>query len=519
MLAVGVAGILTLAVIGVLQTDLFVRAPARPGPINTATQLSGRVIFEDQPMAGAHVQIVGHTQVSITDADGRFTLPDPGQDGIISAWKDGFFIASAPADRNPLAITLRKLPPADHEGYAWQSPGDAAALAQNRESCVRCHPGIYAEWALSGHGLSAVRQHFRNLYEGTDSAGRPNVGWNLSKENPDGAGVCAACHAPTFEPSAEKQYDLRPLFAKHPEDDPGLSGVHCDYCHKVSGPAGGDIGLTHGRFGLKLLRPAEGQLLFGPLKDSTRNDNAFSAFLRDSRYCASCHEGTVFGVPVYTTYSEWQASPAGKRGMQCQHCHMKPTGAMSNVARGAGGAERDPTTLANHRFFDGPAAEMVRKSLRVDLRPTRHKDAVRVVLDIRAEDAGHRVPTGFVDRNVVVIVTAVNADGENVAAKKGPTLPPIAGKRVSGQAGRLYAKVLKDFQGRSPAPFWRAAPEFTDTRLVPGEADVTEWLFPLSVQAINVRIIHRRFWPEVAEQKGWTDNESLIVNWTEHVPP
>ena len=69
------------------------------------------------------------------------------------------------------------------------------------------------------------------------------------------------------------------------------------------------------------------QLFFGPLDDVDRGEDAFSPLYRESRYCASCHEGIVFGVHVYSTYSEWLSSPARRAGKQCQDCHMAPTGA------------------------------------------------------------------------------------------------------------------------------------------------------------------------------------------------
>src|SRR5206468_1854550 len=84
--------------------------------------------------------------------------------------------------------------------------------------------------------------------------------------------------------------------------------------------------------------PERGQLFFGPLDDVDRGEDVASAFQRDSRFCAACHEGTVFGVPVYTTYSEWTESPAGRRGQSCQGCHLAPTGTLTNLAPGLGRA-------------------------------------------------------------------------------------------------------------------------------------------------------------------------------------
>src|SRR5262249_5779942 len=149
--------------------------------------------------------------------------------------------------------------------------------------------------------------------------------------------------------------------------------------------------LTHGRFGLTLLRPAHGQLFFGPLDDVDRGEDAYVPLYRRSRYCASCHEAIVFGVQVYSTYSEWRESPASREGKQCQTCHMAPTGTLTNIAPGKGGIERDPRTLGNHRFFAGSQEEMLRRCLRVTLELSSVPDGTRADVVVTAEDVGHRV--------------------------------------------------------------------------------------------------------------------------------
>jgi hypothetical protein len=67
----------------------------------------------------------------------------------------------------------------------------------------------------------------------------------------------------------------------------------------------------------------------------------------------------------------------------------------------------------------------------------------------------------------------------------------------------------------SPAPFWRAAPEVADTRLVPGVPDRLELAFPAAADHLRVRLLYRRFWQEVADAKGWADNETVIADVTE----
>src|SRR5262249_3831863 len=109
------------------------------------------------------------------------------------------------------------------------------------------------------------------------------------------------------------------------------------------------------------------------------------------------------------------------------------------------------------------------------------------------------------------LVSARDAFGIEVSPVNGPQLPEIAGF-VKGQPGRLYAKILKDFDGHSPAPFWRADSRPEDLRLVPGQTDSATWLFPASARTIHARLLYRKFWPEVAAAKGWPDNEMEVRN-------
>jgi hypothetical protein len=466
-------------------------------------EVIGRVLAGDSPVEGARVRLKATAHAATTDAHGRFRLPRPDGAGRVTAWKDGFLIAGAGLDADPLDLRLTPLPAADHDGYQWVDPAPKDGAAQN---CANCHADIYKEWAASGHARSASGRRFRNLYEGTNWDGDSGVGWGLLNEHPVGAGVCAACHAPALPDDDSAQFDLRELRGV------AARGVHCDYCHKVSAVGDGKLGLTFGRYNLRLLRPGEGQLFFGPLDDVDRGEDAYSPLYHESRYCASCHEGVVFGVPVYTTYSEWLDSPARRDGKQCQDCHMAPTGKMTNVAPSRGGVERDPKTLANHRFFDGGQDEMLRKCLNAEAGWQSGDDETRLTVRLRADGAGHRVPTGFIDRHLILTVAGEDAAGRPLAVRSGPTLPAAAGKDLAGKPGKLYAKLLKDFDGHSPAPFWRADPDADDTRLEPGRADEAEFAFPPGLARAHVRVIYRRFWDEVVRAKGWPDRDLTVLD-------
>jgi hypothetical protein len=476
-------------------------------PERLPNTISGEVCDEHGFVAAAKVRVQGTPETTLTDSYGQFHLPRQLAAGKrLTAWKQGYFIGSVEAGAPSPVIQLRALPDADCENYRWVDPDPDAGSPQN---CGNCHEKIHSEWTASGHARAASNRQFLNLYDGSDWQGRQNIGWNLLAENPDGAGVCTACHAPALAFGDPAYYDLRQAAGT------AAKGVHCDYCHKVADVEDVQFGRTHGRFGLRLLRPADGQITIGPLDDVDRGDDTFAAIYRDSRYCATCHEGTVFGVHVYGTYSEWLDSPARKEGKQCQSCHMTPTGTMSNFAPGKGGIERDPQSLANHRFFAGDRFTMLRKSLRVEVQSRLEKETTRVDIAILAQDAGHRVPTGFSDRNILLVVEALEAAGRSLPPREvTPLLPTLAGKSFRGQAGILYAKQLSDFDGHSPVPFWRARPELADTRLSPGQAERSAFDFAGSADRIRVRLLYRRFWQDIADIKGWPNNEAVILDKT-----
>lgn len=194
---------------------------------------------------------------------------------------------------------------------------------------------------------------------------------------------------------------------------------------------------------------------------------------------------------------------------------MKPTGRMTNMAPGHGGITRDPRTLANHRFFDGSQEEMLRRAVQASAEFERDRGQVRARVQVWTQDVGHRLPTGFVDRHLVLVVEGEDRDGHPLMIRSGPTLPAPAGTEVVGRPGRLYGRVLKDFEGRSPAPFWLASPDPPpDTRLLPGVADVSTFVFPPGLARLYLRILYRRFWPEVARIKGWPARDTLVLERT-----
>jgi hypothetical protein len=498
-------GLVTFLALGLWACWYIPRGDQKPEPGRspvTPPAITGRIVAPEGPLAGVCVRFQGTGRSTTTDEAGRFRLSSSASAQRVTAWKEGYFIAGAPLKTFPRELQLHPLPEKDNPAYEWVSPDPGPG----ERRCGNCHAEIYREWQSSGHARSATGRRFRSLYEGSDWEGKEGVGWGLLTEYADGAGVCAACHAPALPEVSQAFFDLRQVsgVARH--------GVHCDYCHKIAEVGAGTVGLTHGRYGQRLLRPAEGKQVFlGPLDDVDRGEDTYAPLYGQSRYCASCHEGILFGVPVYRTYSEWLDSPARRAGKQCQDCHMAATGRLTNIAPGHGGIERDPVTLGNHRFFAGSQEAMLQRCLHLSTEVQKQGEGYLVSVVVQVGDVGHRLPTGFIDRHLLLVVEGQTQEGERLPAT-GPVLPGAAGKGLAGRPGKFYGRLLGDEKGQSPVPFWRASQE-VDTRLSPGAREEVNWHFrggSKGLARVRVRLIYRRFYEEVAHRKGWPEDEIVV---------
>jgi hypothetical protein len=275
--------------------------------------LSGIVTANGQPVAGARVRLQTTEHFAETDPHGRFRFPHQSNQGRLTAWKEGFFIAGIALDAKPLSLSLTRLPEHDANDYDWVDPAPQRGGLHN---CAHCHAEIYQEWTTSAHSRAASGKHFRNLYDGMDWHGKPEATWSLLDQHPNGAAVCSSCHAPAIPSGDPALFDLRELRGV------AAKGVHCDYCHKVSGVGEDDkLGLTHGRFDLKLLRPAKAkddeeqrQIFFGPLDDVDRGEDAYSPLYKQSRYCASCHEAWFSACRCTRPIPSGLPAPRGRPG-------------------------------------------------------------------------------------------------------------------------------------------------------------------------------------------------------------
>ncbi len=320
----------------------------------------------------------------------------------------------------------------EKEKKAPASGKTEAADGRYHNHCGECHEDIYKLWNKSRHAKAAKTGYFL----GTEGEFRKLTGVNL----PRGKEFCRTCHAPTL-PGVEAKTD----------------GVVCQFCHSVK-----DVKL--GRKPSPFIM-GSGDTKYGPLADVESPDHATerNEIFTNSRLCAGCHEyRTEAGLPILSTYSEWEKSGFKEQGIHCQTCHM------SEVA----GDIVDPKLKRNggakinlHRFVGGHKPEQLHKAVRVKILKVRQEgDKLAVSVEVDNKGAGHSFPTGMPTRKVVV-EASIEVSGEEVRSEK------IVLKRVLGD------KDGKPIKGAASL-FHRAVSVLSDTLLAPQEKRVLTFTLP-----------------------------------------
>lgn len=501
-------------------------------PLDAATRIAGVVVDpHGTPISGAVVRLQTTQLSDISDPSGRFELiiDAPVDATLVTAWKAGFYNGgqAIPAGGVDACISLTPIPPGDNQNYQWLPPlaSEGAASPGNPPKirpCADCHPDLAKQWKESAHGRAAANPVFLAFYGGAEDESPAGAGPVYKSDFPDSAGNCALCHAPAAA--------LANPFGSDPRDarGPAAEGVFCDLCHKINAvdvdPSGGRPGILSIGFS----RPASPhQIFYGPYDDVVPGDDSFHPLYKESRVCAPCHEGTFWNVPMYSEFSEWRESSYAARGVQCQGCHMKPDATPTRFAlEREGGRVRDPATIPTHRFDGIRDRDFMAKAIHLGVEGASKGDAISVAVTVRNVNAGHHVPTGNPMRNMILLVDAVDDQGNRLPLARGERVPswggvgPVAEGNYAGLPGKGFAKVLRDAMpypdGRGPrhlvraypAPHWRPAVIESDTRIPADGLDAS--LYEFSVPAdwrgsirISTTLIYR------GAYKAWMDAKGL----------
>ncbi len=526
---------------------------------NLAT-LKGRVSDKNGPVSGAVVRLKTTDTFTQSDNEGNFTLQFV-QDGtpcLITAWAEGYYITGGseykPGDTN-IELFLEHHSSEDNPDYTWVS---AYACAGRPNNCENCHSAQsdsgnlpFDEWRNDAHALSAENIRFLTMYLGTDVSGNtspmtvytshreygsiplardpdlPYYGPGYKLDFPNSAGNCASCHAPLA--SINDPYGINPV---------SLEGVHregisCDFCHKII-----DVKLDQqsglpndnmpGVISYKFRRPFDGHQFFaGPFDDVAPGEDTYSAVQKESQYCASCHFGSFWDVQIYNSYGEWLESPysAGPYKLTCQDCHM-PTGLSDHFAAiDKGGFIRNPETIRSHRMLGIRDEEFMRNAVSLDADAILEDNRIALTVEITNDNTGHHIPTDSPLRHLILLVEAKDEQGETLELFDGPLLPDWCGKGdplngyYAGMPGMAYAKILREHwtEKEPTGSYWMQTKIVTDNRIKAFETASSEYIFSLPQNgnvSVSIRLIYRRAFIELKDQKGWEIPDMTLASVT-----
>ncbi len=403
-------------------------------------------------------------------------------------------------------------------------------------NCATCHNGITDE---SGNDVSIEKAWSSTMMANAtkDPLWRAKVRSEINR-NPQLESVindkCTKCHAPManteahFNGEAIELFDaggfLDPQSSHH---DEAMNGVSCTLCHQVKD--NGKLGTLDGMSGK--YEVDESRTIYGPydnLRVQPMINNVdytiqYSAHIKDSKMCASCHNlktpyvddsGNLLSTtpesefPEQMPYSEWEHS-SYKDTQSCQDCHMKRTNGVIMASRPnnlttkrdgfaqhifVGGNKTLLDILNNNKlelgvnsnnFADTLAKtdEMLRSSGRVEIIDQSVQDSTMDITMQVTSQTGHKLPTSFPSRRVFLHVSVsdssgnivfesgrVNADGSIVGADSDVdpgVFEPHYDLITSQDQVQIYETVMGNNLGEVTYTLLRAMEYKKDNRILP----------------------------------------------------
>ncbi|MBN2208871.1 MAG: carboxypeptidase regulatory-like domain-containing protein [Candidatus Coatesbacteria bacterium] len=487
-----------------------------------ACTVSGQVFDENGPASSATVIIQTRPNRTLTDSNGYFHLEGVPCDSKVnvSAWKYEYYctFVEATSPTTSVVLHLDAIMAEDNEEYEWLAP-DPVDPQQN--FCIKCHPLPYDQWSHEYHSRSASNVIFQTLYSGTDIRGNPDVGPGYRLDFPNTAGSCALCHAPSAALESPYDTDMSGLTGL------GQRGVFCDLCHKIIDVDVSNLMHVYGINAIEFRRPfPERQLFLGTMEDVNGHADSHLPLMKRSEFCAPCHSCQFWGVPVYTSFPEWEASEYKEMGIQCQACHYRPDAVTTNYAPPPGhGLLRDTDDIPSHLTMGADNVGLHYVSATLSITASRESDD-RLVATVEVFNAfaGHHLPTDRDIRNITLLVTAFDSEGSELESIGGEVVPIYGGtgggpRDFAGRPGKMFAKILVDMRGNHPAPSWRQTTVLSDTRIPALTSDFSTYEFRLPAGAnsatVEARLIYRRAFKDLADQKGFLLDDILMTSEVE----
>jgi len=349
------------------------------------------------------------------------------------------------------------------------SPGNPQFQSEHfvgSSQCSGCHNGLTDD---KGQDVSIETDWSSTMMANAsrDPYWRAKVRDELN-QNPNLTSVigdkCTRCHAPmaNVEAHAHQEdlsvFDGGVLSADHPRHDEALNGVSCTLCHQIQNATNlGTLASFTGHYQI-----GNDKLIFGPfdkpvaepMVSAVGYTPVYSEHMRSSKLCATCHNlktpyvdefGKVLSTdansefPEQMPYTEWEHSDFGKatpQAQSCQGCHMPRA---NGVKLSSASPELDPRDhFAIHQFvganrlmldifnsnqqqlgtlsknfpetMEKTQAMLNRAATLEKVDASLNAQGLQFTIKINSE-TGHKLPTSYPSRRVVLHVTVKNAQG------------------------------------------------------------------------------------------------------------
>lgn len=499
------------------------------------------------PIEGAVVTLQGTDDRAVTDVNGNFTLNVMGTNLVVVAAAVDYFHANVLTTQftTPalgVVFDLEPVPVINDPSYTWR----------NNLQCGFCHANQFDAYEPSPMNLTGLNQWVYDIYNGTGTPGGMN-GFVYTLDSVHAAtfpeAECASCHQP-------QRWIANPFSALDDITNPStdaLAGVSCEICHKVAGLDLADrnaTGFIPGQVDIR--RPVEGpgittqQIMFGPLGDVSFliPDQMWGSYKPDigSTTCAVCHQynsdpdqdldfDEPGSFPGQTTYDEWAASsygdPMSADFQTCSDCHMPADPTIDGCI--VVPVPRLPGQL-NHHDIRGTSPAFLENAATLLMTVNATPTGVEVDVTVDNDQTGHDLPTGINLRNMILLVEATRvANGQQLTHIGSQVIDPSGGVGdpaqgyYGGLAGKLYGRFLEDAGGQGPIPFTDAVAERFNTRIPANAQDNTSYTFELPAAdgdvEVRARLIYRRAWRALVDEKGWTMQGDGMTPLADLAPP
>ena len=257
-----------------------------------------------------------------------------------------------------------------HDPHAEAFAGDCYPAAI---TCAKCHQKIYDEWRVSSHAYATISPMFQKFEQKINALSSGTIGT-----------FCIRCHAPV---AIQLNF---PRYGSYADAPPIIrEGITCVACHRVKE----QYGRTNGE---RRIEPGDAtQAVYGSFDGSgvaraiADKDNLKIKLdpqdkrpgqvihhtaiqfeqLSHSSFCASCHQVSVYpGIALEVVWAQYRASPACKKGVSCQDCHMgsvpgKALGYPTGAAAEINGKTVDNNRKHSSHLFYGPGQSIAHPGL------------------------------------------------------------------------------------------------------------------------------------------------------------